>query len=255
MGLDEFRGALVMALCAKLVNRGYHHEGIVRAMGTMAGGTVLGGGRVQGTIPPILGNLTMTAQTEGRHAFTQIRGMGRAMAAVTGHALPLGYRLVLDLFLLYVGSNVVMAAKADLPGLTFDEIGLVGAVRTVADEAVALGKGRMGGLGFLGLNQVLVASQAELPLIGRNLEKIGRIPAVGIVAARAFPFGKGQMLTEKALFRLGLFMTGETKSRLLLGQQFLLPRLVGRMAIKAAPFLGGSMGLLGVGGKGRADRF
>ena len=44
---------------------------------------------------------------------------------------------------------------------------------------------------------------------------------MGSMAARALSTGKGLVLTEEALFRLGLLMTGEAENGLFLAQQFI----------------------------------
>ena len=62
------------------------------------------------------------------------------------HTLHLGHRLMLYLILTDLAFNLRMTVEADLARLSFDEIGLIGTMRTVTGEAVALGKRRMGGL-------------------------------------------------------------------------------------------------------------
>jgi len=133
------------------------------------------------------------------------------MAVVAFDALPFGHRIVLNLVPANLGLGVGMAGEAERTGLAIKEFGLICAVRAVAGEAVALGKGRMGGICFLGGDQIFMAGQTEFPLIRRNFEQARFISAMGIVAARACPPGKGFMNTEQSLLRPGLSVAGETE--------------------------------------------
>jgi len=123
----------------------------------MAGSTILCGWWMQGTVAPVLGYLAVTAETNGRLAFTLIAGMGRTMAAMTGNTLPFNYRLMLDLVPGHLGFDIRMAIEADLSRLAPDETGLFGAVGAVTDEAFTIGKRRMGSFFSLFVNQLLMA--------------------------------------------------------------------------------------------------
>jgi len=123
----------------------------------MAGSTILCGWWMQGTVAPVLGYLAVTAETNGRLAFTLIAGMGRTMAAMTGNTLPFNDRLMLDLEPGHLGFDIRMAIEADLSWFVLDETGLIGAVCAVTDEAFAFGKRRMCSFFSLLVNQMLMA--------------------------------------------------------------------------------------------------
>lgn len=169
------------------------------------------------------------------------------MAVVADGALHFGHRFVLDLVPAQLGLDVGMATEAELTRLALDEFGLIGPVRAVTGEAVAVGKRRMGGLLCLAGGQLLVTGQAEFSLRRRDLEQARLVAAMGSVAARAFPPDKGPVGTEQPLFRPGLAMAGETEIGLPLRQQLSPVGLVRRMAVKTASFLGRKVRVLGVG--------
>ena len=112
---------------------------------------------MQGAIPPILGHLAVTAETNGRLAFALIAGMRRTMAAMTGNTLPCNYRLMLDLVPGHLDFDIRMAIEADLSWFVLDETGLLSAVLAVTDEAFAFSKRRMGSFFSLFVNQMLMA--------------------------------------------------------------------------------------------------
>ena len=112
---------------------------------------------MQGAVPPILGHLAVTAETNGRLAFALIAGMRRTMAAMTGNTLPCNHRLMLDLVSAHLDFDIFMAIEADLSRFVLDETGLIGGVGGVTDKAFAIGKRRMGSFFSLLANQFLMA--------------------------------------------------------------------------------------------------
>ena len=161
---------LLVAFGAEVTALFLGQGGIIGAVGIVAGGTVLGGGRMQCPIAPVLGHLAVTLQTEGRQAPFQVPGVGRAVAVMAGHALHLGGRVVLHFGLFDLGLHLRMTVETDLTRLILDEVLLIGGMGTVTGEAVPLGKGRMGRFFRLFGRQILMAGQAELPLVGGRLE-------------------------------------------------------------------------------------
>jgi len=75
MGICKAPGVLFVALGAELTGWHLGQVCIVRAVGTVAGGTILCGGRVQCTGLPEAGDLFMTAETKARLSFGQVTGM------------------------------------------------------------------------------------------------------------------------------------------------------------------------------------
>ena len=93
------------------------------------------------------------------------------MGIVTGIALSPDNRRMLVLVSFGIGFDIVMAFAADFSRRIFQETGLVGSMRTVADGALSVGKRRMGSVFFFGICQILMAGQAKLALVCRDLEE------------------------------------------------------------------------------------
>lgn len=123
----------------------------------MAGGAIFRGRRVHCAFPPILGHFAVAGQTKGRLPLFLVTGVGRAMAAMTGHALLFLGRFMLELIPTHLGFYLRMAAETNFPRLAFDEMVLIRTMRTVTSETIALGKRWVGGFFQLFPDQFIMA--------------------------------------------------------------------------------------------------
>jgi hypothetical protein len=140
------------------------------------------------------------------------------MSAVAGNALFISHRFMLDFIARHISFDLRMTIQADLTRLVLDKVFLIGAMRSVTGATFAPGERRMSEFFSLFRDQVLMARQAECPIVCCNLEQSGYVTTMGCMTGRAFSAGKRPVLAEKSLCSLGFPMTGETKSRLFFGQ-------------------------------------
>ena len=133
------------------------------------------------------------------------------MAAMAGHTILFDHRLMLDPVTVNLAFYFRMAIETNLAWLILDEMGLIGAVHSMAGKTLVFGKGRMGCFCHLLVSQFFMAGEAEFSLVSCNLEEAGLLAAMRSVAARTFSTGKGGMLTEKTLFRLKRSMAVKTE--------------------------------------------
>jgi len=75
MGAVKFGRIQIVTLDTELFEGLRSQVGVIGPVGAVAGGAILGGGRVQGAVPPVFGHFFVAAETEGRLAFFQIAGM------------------------------------------------------------------------------------------------------------------------------------------------------------------------------------
>jgi hypothetical protein len=101
---------------------------------------------------------------------------------VAGVALHFGHRLMLELVAPDFFLGIGMTGKTKLSGLRLDELGIIGAVRPVTRQTVAVGKRLMGRLFLLTLGQAGMAGETEFSLGCRHFEKTTTVPAMGGVA-------------------------------------------------------------------------
>ena len=130
-----------MTFCAELTAGSLDQIGIVRTVSVVASGAFLSGWRVQCAIPPIFGNLSMTAEAKGGLAFYLVPGVRRTMAIVTDDTLHLCHRFVLDFKSSHLVFDIRMAVETYLSRLPFNQIGLIRSMIAVAGETIAVGKG------------------------------------------------------------------------------------------------------------------
>ena len=91
------------------------------------------------------------------------------MTTVTGNALVLCHRLVLNLVGSGFGCDLGMAVQTDFPGFAFEKFILLRSMRNMAGVAVTLGKGCMGRLFLLLVGELRMAGQAKFPCsVGDN---------------------------------------------------------------------------------------
>ena len=125
---EELRRVLVMALGAKCAAGHAHEAWLVGAVGIMAGGAILSGWLMQGTVTPVLRHFGMAAKAERRLPLAQVSGISGAVPAVTGDTVALADRIMLEPVLRGFRVHIVVAIEADFPRLADDEVGLVGAM-------------------------------------------------------------------------------------------------------------------------------
>jgi len=179
MGIDKACLILVVTFSTEFRDRLLGQRRVIGTVCIVTSGTVLRGGRMQRAVTPELGDLAMTVETKSRHAFGQITGMRRSVAVMTGHALHLGHRIMLDFVLADFGFNIRVAVEADLSRLPGDEISLIGAMGAMTHTAVTFGKWRVSGLFRSFADQVLVAGHAEFSFVGGLFEKTGLVAPMG----------------------------------------------------------------------------
>jgi len=126
---------------------------------------------------------------------------------------------MLDPVLIRFGFNIVMAVKADLPRRADDQVGLIGAMRTMADQAIALGEGGVCGLCLDRTGQVFVAGQAKYTVIQGGDQKAGLFSAMRSMAAGTFTTRKWPVLAEQPFLAHCFFMAAEAQSGHSLRQQ------------------------------------
>jgi glycine/D-amino acid oxidase-like deaminating enzyme len=93
--VDEPGLAFLMTAGAQLANGGIGHERIVRAMGVVAPGAILGCGLVGSPISPIPGHILVTDEAQDRLGLQEVFLMGRAMGQVACPTIQTIYWLVL----------------------------------------------------------------------------------------------------------------------------------------------------------------
>lgn len=76
MGITEGSVVQVVTLGTELTGRCPGQGRIIGSVGIMTGGTILSGRRMQRAIPPILCNLAVATETQGRLAFALIAWVG-----------------------------------------------------------------------------------------------------------------------------------------------------------------------------------
>lgn len=76
VGGEKIRIALIVTFGAEFADGFLGHRLMVGAMGTVAGGAIIGRRWVQCSVSPVLGHLAVTLKAEGRLSLLQIAGMG-----------------------------------------------------------------------------------------------------------------------------------------------------------------------------------
>lgn len=209
VGLVETRRILVVTVGTELGDRCHGQLGMVGAMSTVAGGAVLGSRRVRGAIPPELGDLAVTAETQGRLSLVQVAIVWGTVTVVAGIALQLDYRLMLDFELFHRRSGLRMTRQAETAGLILDQFPLAGAMGGMAGETFAFGKRRMSGVRRHFAGQFFVTTETKLAISGISVKETGTLTSVGFMAGRALPAGEGPVQAEQTHFRTGLLVAGE----------------------------------------------
>lgn len=211
VGRGKLGGILIVTLRTERADGFFDQSGVVAAMRAMAGGAVLAGRLMHRAVTPVLGHRAMTAKTKSRLGFFQVVGMSGAMTVVAGSALLFRHRFVLDLVLCDRCFGLVVAFETGLTGFPFDQLAMLGAMRRVAGQAVAIGKGLMGVFFRFAAGQIFMAGEAELTPAGAVPEQLALFAAMGIMTCAAFPSPERFVQAELPHFSLGLLVTREAE--------------------------------------------
>jgi hypothetical protein len=147
----------------------------------VADGTVFRRRLVQGAVAPEGGHLAMTFEAEGGLRFSDIAGMRRAMSAMTGNAFHLCDGPVLNPVALDFILDIRVTVETNFARLSFDQIGLIGAVVAVALLTFAFGEGGVGGRFRFLADQLLMTGEAEFAAGHADLQQAGLLAAMGTV--------------------------------------------------------------------------
>ena len=168
------------------------------------------------------------------------------MTTVTGNALVLCHRLVLNLVSSRFGCNLGMAVQTDLSGFAFEEFILFCSMRDMASVAITFGKRRVSRLFCLLVGQLRMTGQAEFTLRRCQFHHSGYFTAVWSMAAHAVSPGKGPMLSVEPFLCLGITMAFKTKLRLALCEQRPHFRFMCVMTVEAEALFCRGMRVLGI---------
>ena len=200
--------SLIMTTGAQLTDGADGHGGKIGTVGIMTGRAVLRRRLMQSTVAPVLGNLTVTTEAQGRLTTGQITVMGGTVTAVAGRTLTFSHRLMGKLDLADRGFHLAVAIHAHLSRPSLEQAGLVGAVGAMAEQTVPIGEGHMRIRPGLDRFQLAVTAEAHGSADGGIHQQSIMTAAMGGVTAGAVTLGEGAMLTEQPHFSTGLTMAG-----------------------------------------------